>query len=90
MKSKHLYSSAAVVLLCYLTAAEAAAPGILNQQGPSWDVTRWYNLPDGQNNLDLKDLQGKVVYLYCFQSWCPGCHRYGFPTIRRRRCGGSG
>ncbi|MCH9022118.1 MAG: TlpA family protein disulfide reductase [Planctomycetes bacterium] len=83
MKIKRLYGSAVVVLLCYLTVAGAAPPGILNQQGPSWDVTRWYNLPDGQKNLDLKDLQDKVVYLYCFQSWCPGCHRYGFPTLRK-------
>jgi len=33
--------------------------------------------------LDLKDFKGKVVYLYCFQSWCPGCHKYGFPTLKK-------
>ena len=27
-------------------------------------------------------LQDKVIYLYCFQSWCPGCHSHGIPTLK--------
>ena len=30
----------------------------------------------------MADFRGKVVYLYFFQSWCPGCHRHGFPTLQ--------
>ena len=30
----------------------------------------------------ISDFKGKVVYLYCFQSWCPGCHKHGFPTLQ--------
>ena len=26
-----------------------------------------------------------MIYLYCFQSWCPGCHSHGFPTLREVR-----
>lgn len=44
-------------------------------------MDQWFNLPDGMDALDIPDWRGKVVYLYCFQSWCPGCHSSGFPTL---------
>jgi peroxiredoxin len=67
-----------------LTIAGAqATPGIEGRPAPSWDgVREWYNLPDGVEALDISDYRGRVLYLYGFQSWCPGCHRHGFPTLR--------
>ena len=56
--------------------------GILGEQAPAWGVQRWYNLPAGKRDLELEDYSGSVVYLYSFQSWCPGCHSSGFPTLR--------
>jgi len=55
--------------------------GILGRQAPEWGVRQWFNLPAGKETVDLKDYEGKVVYLYCFQSWCPGCHSSGFPSM---------
>jgi len=23
------------------------------------------------------------VFIKCFQNWCPGCHRHGFPTLKK-------
>ncbi|MFQ5607281.1 MAG: redoxin family protein, partial [Candidatus Zixiibacteriota bacterium] len=43
----------------------------------------WHNLPPGKQTLDIDDYKGRVLYLYCFQSWCPGCHRHGFPTLQK-------
>ena len=63
--------------------AQRARPGILGRQAPPWQVDRWYNLPQGVDRVSLGDYKGKVVYLFCFQAWCPGCHRYGFPAIRK-------
>ncbi len=57
--------------------------GIVGQQAPAWSVSQWLNLPDGKRALDISDYEGKVLYLYCFQSWCPGCHRHGFPTLQQ-------
>ncbi len=57
--------------------------GILDQKAPAWGVTDWYQLPRGKKSLDIEDFKGKVVYLFCFQSWCPGCHQYGFPTLKK-------
>lgn len=43
--------------------------GIEGKQASSWEVKEWKNLPEGKATLDLPDLAGKVVYLYCFQAW---------------------
>lgn len=56
--------------------------GILGQKAPNWDVADWFNLPSGATRLEITDLSSKVVYLYCFQAWCPGCHSSGFPTLK--------
>jgi len=70
--------------LLTLSSSTVAQPrGILNQKAPSWEVKEWMQLPDGKKSLDVVDMSGKVIYLYCFQSWCPGCHAYGFPTLQK-------
>ena len=55
--------------------------GIVGEAAPEWNVAEWFNLPRGETSLRLDDLAGKVVYLYAFQSWCPGCHSHGFPSL---------
>ena len=55
--------------------------GIVNKKAPEWTVDKWQQLPDKKTKLALKDLEGKVVYAYFFQSWCPGCHSRGFPNM---------
>lgn len=57
--------------------------GILGEQAPSLGVKTWFNLPKDRDSVDIGDYNGKVVYLYGFQSWCPGCHKYGFPTLTK-------
>lgn len=58
-------------------------PGILGQAAPELGVESWINLPAGKKTIRLADYRGKVVYLYCFQSWCPGCHSHGFPLLSK-------
>jgi len=55
--------------------------GIIGQTAPPWHVNQWLNVEDEQKNMQLTDYAGKVLYLYSFQSWCPGCHSHGFPTL---------
>ena len=59
--------------------------GIADMPAPEWDVPTWFNLAEGQSQLKLADLSEKVIYLYCFQAWCPGCHSHGFPTMAATR-----
>ncbi len=56
--------------------------GISGLAAPEWEVSEWFNLPDSGSTLRLRDFEDRVVYLYCFQSWCPGCHSHGFPTMK--------
>jgi len=56
--------------------------GILGEPAPDWNVAEWINLPTDQHHLERTDLAGKLIYLYGFQSWCPGCHSHGFPTLK--------
>ncbi len=73
----------AISLLMSVPGYAPPARGILNQKAPSWAVDQWLQLPEGRKALDVDDFEGKVVYLYCFQSWCPGCHSHGFPTLQK-------
>ncbi len=55
--------------------------GIEGQQAPGFGVDTWLNLPRGASGVELSDFEDVCVYLYCFQSWCPGCHSRGFPAL---------
>ncbi|MFQ5651559.1 MAG: peroxiredoxin family protein [bacterium] len=73
------------ILLSFLSFTSPSLPstrGILNQKAPAWKVKEWLNLPAGKPSLEITDFKGKVIYLYCFQAWCPGCHAHGFPTLQ--------
>ena len=62
----------------------AQSRGIVGQNAPEWKTSDWHQLPGGSNKgLNPADFKGKVIYLYFFQSWCPGCHRSGFPTLKK-------
>ena len=57
-------------------------PGILGQPAPALNIKDWYQLPKDREHIELSDYRGKVVYLFFFQSWCPGCHSHGFPALK--------
>lgn len=49
-----------------------------------FDVSIWV---DGEGNkiekLRLQDFANKFKVIFCFQSWCPGCHSIGFPNLQK-------
>ena len=57
--------------------------GILGRSAPELNLSTWI---DGRGKptegIELSALRGKVIYLYFFQDWCPGCHSHGFPTLQ--------
>ena len=59
------------VMFGFMTSADAQRRdlGILNQKAPSLGISEWFYLPEGKTTIDIGDVKGKVVYLYCFQSW---------------------
>ncbi len=80
-----LISLLAIILsiTIFNASAQRAELGILGKPAPSWIVDNWTNLPADAESINVSDYRGKVIYLYCFQSWCPGCHKYGFPTLQK-------
>lgn len=74
-----------IALVCVLfvgTSSLSWSRGIAGHAAPPLAVDEWVSLPAGSKAPQLKDWEGKVVYLYFFQSWCPGCHSRGFPTLQ--------
>lgn len=53
--------------------------GIAGTVAPEFRFDQWLDNVDG--SLRIADVHEPVIYLYNFQSWCPGCHSHGFPTL---------
>ena len=70
-----------VILFLVMFSFSLFATGIQGQKAPSFGVDVWIQT-NGKKSLDIEDFKGKVLYLYGFQSWCPGCHSHGFPTLQ--------
>jgi thiol-disulfide isomerase/thioredoxin len=53
-------------------------------KAPEFDVNQWI---DGEGNetevIKISGFKGKFKIVYCFQSWCPGCHSKGFPDLKK-------
>ena len=75
--------SCVIVVMAACSMASAENHGVVGRPAPEWGVNQWLNLPEGKTSLDVSDYRNKVLYLYCFQSWCPGCHQRGFPTLQK-------
>lgn len=55
--------------LLQLEATLTARPTLVGEPAPPWAPTRWGNLAEGQEPPTLESLKGKVVVLFCYQSW---------------------
>lgn len=53
-------------------------------KAPEFDVNQWVNT-EGKviEPIQLSDFNGKFKIVYCFQSWCQGCHSKGFPDLKK-------
>ena len=50
---------------------------------PELDIDYWIDKDGNPTTFTLSQHEGKWVFLKCFQSWCPGCHSYGLPAVKR-------
>lgn len=51
---------------------------------PEFEVKQW-NSSSGKeiDPIKLVDFKEKFKVVYCFQSWCQGCHSKGFPDLKK-------
>jgi thiol-disulfide isomerase/thioredoxin len=66
--------------LCVLIAIQTLPRGIVGQESPSLQGVEWIQTV-GRTSPAIE--KGNVNYLFFFQSWCPGCHSHGFPTLQK-------
>ena len=53
-------------------------------RAPEFDVKDWVDANGNKTEpIKLSDLNGKFKVVYCFQSWCPGCHSVGLPNLQK-------
>jgi thiol-disulfide isomerase/thioredoxin len=64
-------------------AARADTFGILDQVAPELEVDYWLDRNGKPTTFTIGASRGKWIYIECFQNWCPGCHKYGFPTLKK-------
>lgn len=64
---------------------QAAPPGygMEGRRAPELMVDYWIDQDGEAGRFTLAEQRGKWVFLKCFQSWCPGCHAYGFPVLQQ-------
>ncbi len=55
--------------------------GIAGRRAPEFRFDEWLANVDADHGLRLAEIDEPIIYLYNFQSWCPGCHSHGFPTL---------
>jgi hypothetical protein len=56
--------------------------GIIGKPAPELKVAKWLANVENPDGLKLAAIDAPLIYLYNFQSWCPGCHSHGFPTMK--------
>lgn len=57
--------------------------GILGRKAPPLKVDYWIDADGERSTFDPASTAGRWVMIKCWQSWCPGCHKHGFPTLKK-------
>lgn len=53
-------------------------------KAPEINVSQWIDADGSEMEaIRLSDYKGKFKVVYCFQSWCPGCHSKGLPDLMK-------
>ncbi|WP_235835821.1 peroxiredoxin family protein [Cognatitamlana onchidii] len=53
-------------------------------EAPEFEVNDWIDADGNKTKpIKLSDFKGKFKVVFCFQSWCRGCHSKGLPDLKR-------
>ena len=53
-------------------------------KAPDFKVNVWVDKNGNETSpVKLSDYTGKFKIIFCFQSWCRGCHSKGLPDLKR-------
>ena len=82
-RRKLLKASAAAMLLPATSFAAKHNYGIAGKVAPELEISDWIDGDGKATSFKLSENQGKFVFMEFWQSWCPGCHAHGFPTLKK-------
>ncbi|WP_055443471.1 peroxiredoxin family protein [Lacinutrix himadriensis] len=52
-------------------------------KAPEFHIKKWIDAEGNKTGeIKLSDFKGKFKIVFCFQSWCPGCHSKGLPDLK--------
>ena len=55
-----------------------------NIKAKEFDVKNWVDANGNKTaKITLANYTGKFKVVFCFQSWCPGCHSSGLPSLQK-------
>lgn len=57
--------------------------GIRNFNAPEIVLDYWIDANGKPTSFSVNEQQGKWLFMKFFQNWCPGCHKSGFPTLKK-------
>ncbi len=57
-------------------------PGIVGRRAPEIQA-QWIDANGEPGSFSIAEQRRRFIYLYFFQAWCDGCHRYGFPALQQ-------
>ena len=58
--------------------------GIVGRPAPELRVPVWLSGVES-GGLQIAEIEQPVIYVFGFQSWCPGCHSHGFPALQETK-----
>ncbi len=78
-----LIASSATLLHPEIVQAQSNGYGIEGQQAPELKVEKWIDGKGKPTTFKLADHKGKFIFMEFWQAWCPGCHKHGFPALKK-------
>ena len=78
-----LLASASARLLPFASHGASRNYGIIGQSAPELDVSQWIDANGKPSSFKLADHKNKFIFMEFWQSWCPGCHKHGFPGLKK-------
>lgn len=57
--------------------------GIRGMSAPEINLDYWIDADGKPSDYSITEQRGKWLFMKFFQAWCPGCHKYGFPTLKK-------
>lgn len=87
-RRQFIKAGASALLLPTTTLLSATASsndyGIIGKAAPELEVEEWIDA-EGKpaSAFKLANHKGQYIFMEFWQSWCPGCHSHGFPSLKK-------